>query len=224
MDLGRQGGPWRDRAYCRRAEELSPWFAALVAEFVLFGVLGKIYSHINARVIYTLYQVKQERGLSSRRQCSHKAQSSTRAWVRKVPSAGASRGDADQNRGLPAHVPALEHAALPGFTRCGYLCGWGRTPRPGREGSGWGSHHAPSCCSTERSTAGSRPPRGPAESGSQAALCSHAASSMSARRKVSWVHPSQGRAARKLTTQHLHRYLSPARTASLTLCVSVYVW
>ena len=94
------------------AEELSSWFAALVAEFVLFGVLGILA--INARVIYTLYQVKQERAIEQTAmfaQSAEQHESGTETDLVVLPVAMLSELEAF------LHVSGLEHAALPDFIR-----------------------------------------------------------------------------------------------------------
>ena len=94
------------------AEERSPWFAALVAEFVLFGVLGNLA--INARVIYTLYQVKQERAIEQTAifaQSAEQHETGSERDLVVLPEAMLTELEAF------LHVRGLEHAALPDFIR-----------------------------------------------------------------------------------------------------------
>ena len=167
------------------AEDLGPWFAAFIVEFVLFGVVGTL--PINARVIYTLYAVKQERAIEQTAMFAQSAEQN---------EPGSDRDLVVLPEAMLAELEAFLHVYAASSTpHCptlfaGYLCGWGRTARPGRAGSGWLPPRAaaPSCCSTERSTAGSRPtwpPYGPAGTGSRG---SHPASPMSALRRVRRVH------------------------------------
>ena len=181
--VGRQGGRRRDRAFCGG-------FGALVRGIHcrICSVRGRGHpAHPSMRVSSTRSTRSSRSGPSSRRRCSHRAPSRTslgpigtswcfprRCWPNSRPSCTYAASSTP-------HCPTL---------CAGYLCGWGRTARPGRAGSGWLPPRAaaPSCCSTERSTAGSRPtwpPYGPAGTGSRG---SHPASPMSALRRVRRVH------------------------------------
>ena len=94
------------------AEELSPWFAAFIVEFVLLGVVGTL--PINARVIYTLYAVKQERAIEQTAMFAQSAEQREPGPDRDLvvlPEAMLAELEAF------LHVRGLEHAALPDFIR-----------------------------------------------------------------------------------------------------------
>ena len=91
------------------AEELSPWFAAFIVEFVLFGVVGTL--PINARVIYTLYAVKQERAIEQTAMFAQNAEPGSDRDLVVLPEAMLAELEAF------LHVRGLEHAALPDFIR-----------------------------------------------------------------------------------------------------------
>jgi len=99
------------------SEELSPWFTAFVVEFLFLGVVCTL--PVNARVIYTLYAVKQERALE---QSAIFARSST-DYAEAMPQPGPERDLVVPPEPMLAeleaflHVRGLEHAALPDFIR-----------------------------------------------------------------------------------------------------------
>jgi len=94
------------------AEDLGPWFAAFIVEFVLFGVVGTL--PINARVIYTLYAVKQERAIEQTAMFAQSAEQNEPGSDRDLvvlPEAMLAELEAF------LHVCGVEHAALPDFIR-----------------------------------------------------------------------------------------------------------
>ena len=120
------------------AEDLGPWFAAFIVEFVLFGVVGTLPTH---QCACHLHALRGQAGAGHRADGDVRTERrAERAWVRSGPR-GASRGDAGRTRGLPARMRrrARRTARLYALATC--AAGAGRHVPGGREAAG--SHHAP---------------------------------------------------------------------------------